>query len=229
VHVRSKLPLHAVPGSRLIPAEVTLNDGARPPMPPLLIAVAGICLACIAATAMSAFTTTWAVELGMSEHRAATAAGVGSLLSVVARVATGVLADRRGRAHLPAAAIQVAVGAVALAVLSVPHLAAFWPGMLVAFSIGWAWPGLLILAMMRLARDSPGTVSGLVQGGMFLGGALGPSLFGATVAAAGFTVAWLAAAAVMAAGAALLLVARRAFLRHPDGATAPTAAASPAA
>ncbi|MET9326890.1 hypothetical protein [Tsukamurella sp. NPDC003166] len=32
VHVRSKLPLHAVPGSRLIPAEVTLNDGAGPPV-----------------------------------------------------------------------------------------------------------------------------------------------------------------------------------------------------
>lgn len=98
----------------------------HPPVGPLLTAVAGFCHA---AMPMGAFTTTWAVELGLSERLAVTSPGLGSGLSVLARVITGFRADRRGHAHLPGSASRVAMGAIAVTVptdpihLCLPHTA----------------------------------------------------------------------------------------------------------
>ncbi|MEV6362378.1 MFS transporter [Nocardia asteroides] len=203
-------------GARRIPS-VTPHPGhrprRRPAMAPLLTAVAGMSLACVAATAMSAFVTTWGIEVGLSETEAAYTLAAGSVASVAARILVGIRADRRARAHLPAAAIQMLCGAVGLVIMAVPAQPTYWLAVALAFTIGWAWPGICILALMRIAREAPGTVSGYVQGGMFLGGALGPVLFGFGVALWGFSIAWLSAAVVLTAGAALLIAARRMFIR----------------
>ena len=85
-------------------------------------------------------------------------------------------------------------------------------GTFLGFAIGWSWPGLLMFAVVRVARDSPGVATSAVQTGAFAGGALGPVLFGLVVSSAGYGTAWPAAVVSLSLAAVLLLVARRLFL-----------------
>lgn len=180
----------------------------------VIVASAGIGAASAAVTALGAFVVSWGVTVGLSPATAAYVLAAGSALSLIARVVTGARADRRGGQHFPVVVRQILVGAVAFAVLAVPGQVAFWPAAVLVFSIGWAWPGLFLFAMIRIAGDSPGVVAGATQAGFFVGGAAGPLLFGAVVSAAGYSAAWLVNAALMVAAAALLWRARTLFLRR---------------
>lgn len=136
----------------------------------------------------------------------------GSALNIVVRVLSGHLADRRHGRNLPVVATQMLVGAAALAALSVPSPAAVVSAGLVAFALGWSWPGLLLFAVVRVGRDSPGAASGIVQAGAFIGGAAGPVLFGIVVDSVGYQAAWRLAAGLFLVAAALVLLARRIFI-----------------
>lgn len=73
------------------------------------------------------------------------------------------------------------------------------------------WPGVLLFALVRVGRDSPGTASSAVQGGDFAGAAAGPALFGSLVATTDYPTAWRAAVAMLLGGL-LLVVTRAMFL-----------------
>ena len=109
--------------------------------------------------------------------------------------------------------VDLVVGAVGMVVLSYDQVPTLLVGTLVAFGIGWAWPGLLLFAVIRVGRDSPAEASGLIQAGAFAGGACGPAIFGLLVAATPFETAWRSYAAVTLLSAVLLVVARRMFLQ----------------
>lgn len=185
----------------------------RPPVGPLLVCGVAIAFASAAANFLGAFIASWGYEVGLS----ATAAGLlmagGSLGSITIRVVSGWRADGRHGANLPVVAAQMLVGAVALAGLSLGTRAGVVGFGLLAFSVGWAWPGLLLYAAARLGRDTPARASGVIQGGAFVGGAVGPLLFGTMAGALGFRVTWLAAAACFVVAAALVTWARAGFRR----------------
>ena len=84
---------------------------------------------------------------------------------------------------------------------------------LLAFAVGWSWPGLFLYAVARLGRDAPTQASSVIQAGAFLGGALGPALLGLIVALAGFQTAWYVASASFVLAGGLVLLARRGFRR----------------
>lgn len=136
----------------------------------------------------------------------------GSALNIIVRVLSGHRADLREGGNLPVVAFQMLVGAAALALLSVPSPWTVVPAALLAFGLGWSWPGLLLFAVVRVGRDSPGSASGVVQAGAFVGGAAGPALFGFVVGSAGFAVAWQMTAVLFLAAALLVLFARRLFI-----------------
>jgi predicted MFS family arabinose efflux permease len=136
----------------------------------------------------------------------------GSALNIAVRVVSGHRADRRYGRNLPVVAMQMFIGSMALVVLSVPSPVAVVPAALVAFALGWSWPGLALYAVVRIGRDAPATASGVVQAGAFAGGAAGPLVFGVVVAAAGYETAWRSAALVFLLAAALVLLARRMFV-----------------
>ena len=52
-------------------------------------------------------------------------------------------------------------------------------GALVAFTLGWGWPGLFNLAVVDSNRETPGSASGVSQTGIYAGAAFGPAAFGA--------------------------------------------------
>jgi MFS family permease len=84
---------------------------------------------------------------------------------------------------------------------------------MLAFAIGWAWPGLLLFAVVRVGREAPGAASGVVQAGAFVGGATGPALFGLLVSTTNYQFAWRVGGGCMLLAGGLLGLARRAFLR----------------
>lgn len=186
------------------------NDSA--PVAALLTTMVAIMLASAAANSLGSFIASWGFEVGLTPSEAGLLMATGSGLNILVRVLSGHLADRRHGRNLPVVATQMLVGAVALAALSVPAPGTVVPAALVAFALGWSWPGLLLYAVVRVGRDSPGAASGIVQAGAFIGGAAGPVLFGIVVDAAGYEAAWRLAAGLFLVAAALILLARRIFI-----------------
>ena len=69
-------------------------------------------------------------------------------------------------------------GAGGFALLAVGEPAPFVAGALVAFTLGWGWPGLFNLAVVDLHREAPGAATGISQTGIYVGAAAGPAATG---------------------------------------------------
>ncbi|HET7326044.1 MAG TPA: MFS transporter [Nocardioidaceae bacterium] len=184
----------------------------RPPRGALVVSFVAMAFASAAVNALGAFLPAWAYRVGLSPGDAGLLVAGASALSVLARVVFGAAADRRQGRNLPVVAAQLVAGAAGLLLLSLAEVPFVIVGALLAFGIGWAWPGLLLFAVVRIGRDSPAAASGAIQAGAFTGGATGPVSFGLLVSVTGYPTAWTAATAAMLTAAALLLVARRMFL-----------------
>lgn len=184
------------------------------PRGPLLLC--GLAIACGSAAAnfFVAYLATWAHDVGLTVSQAALLMSAGSASSIVVRVLNGMSADRRHGGNLSVVAGQMAVGGVCLTLIGAVHQP--WSVVtfgILAFALGWSWSGLLLYAVSRVGRQAPGQASSVVQAGAFLGGAVGPAIFGLVVAQAGFTTAWWAAAASFAIASVLVMVARGGFRR----------------
>ncbi len=184
----------------------------RAPLSALLAVMAAMIVASAAANAMGSFIATWGSEVGLTPTEAGVLMAVGSALNIAGRVFSGHRADRRDGRNLPVVALQLLVGAAAVALLSVPSTWTLVPATLLAFGLGWSWPGLLLYAVVRVGRDSPGSASGVVQAGAFVGGAIGPALFGLVVGHLGFAAAWRMTALLFLVAALLVVYARRLFI-----------------
>jgi MFS family permease len=195
------------------PVERTVRHrGEGAPAGALIITGAAATLASAAVNSLGAFLPAWAFDVGLTPGDAGLLLAAASALCVLARIASGIAADRRGGRHLPVVSAQLIVGAVGLVLLSLGSVPMLLAGALVAFAIGWSWPGVLLFSIVRVGRDNPARAASAVQVGAFTGGAGGPVLFGVLVAATDYPTAWRAAAVALLVAAGLLLVARRMFL-----------------
>ncbi len=198
------------------PAPTAARPGAdtadHPPWKPLLLCGVGITCASSAANFLGAFVASWAFEVGLGATEAGLLMAAGSAGSIAVRVLSGYRADRRHGANLPVVAAQMYVGAASLVGLAVAQPATVVVFGLLAFALGWAWPGLLLFAVTRVGRDAPGRASGVVQAGAFVGGSLGPIGLGALAGQAGFPAAWLVAAGLFVVAGSLVLLGRRGFV-----------------
>ena len=184
------------------------------PWGPLLLCGAAITFASTAANFLGAYLASWAHEVGLTIEQAGLLMAAGSGSSVLMRVWTGFRADQRYGANLPRVAAMIVAGAVAL--VGIGAVAEPWAVVtfgLLAFALGWSWPGLMLYAVARLGRNAPTQASSVVQAGAFVGGALGPALMGWIVLVLGFREAWWCAAAAFAVAAVLTVLAREGFRR----------------
>ena len=179
---------------------------------PLVVIAIGTGLASAGTNALGAYLVIWSVHIGVGAGAAGLLLAAASLLSITARVLSGVAANRRGGRNLPVVAGQLAVGAVSLLLLATGGTTALVIGALAAFAIGWSWPGLLIFAVVRSNPGSPAVSTSIIQVGAFVGGASGPGIFGLLVGAFSFETAWRAAACSLALAAVMMLVGRRLLL-----------------
>jgi MFS family permease len=174
----------------------------------ILLGVAAA-LAAGAANALAAFLVDSSVARGLPEARAGLTLTLGSALCVVCRVLFGWLADRRDGGHLALVASLLALGSVGTALLGLDSTVALVVGVLVAFGLGWCWPGLLAFAVVRLRPDAPAAATSITQTGVYAGAAIGPLGFGLLASHASYPVAWLGAAVADALAALFVLLGAR--------------------
>lgn len=184
----------------------------RPPRAGVLLSAIAIGFAASSANALGAFAPAWAFEVGLDPSAAGWLIALGGSLTIVGRVLAGHAADRRGSRNLPVVARQMLVGSVGLILLALGSVPTVVIGTLVAFAVGWAWPGLFLFAVLRVARDRVSTSASALQAGAFVGGAAGPPAFGLLVTTHGYPVAWRLAAVMLVFAAVLVLLARRIFV-----------------
>ncbi len=175
---------------------------------PLFVFAAAAMLASCSVVAAAAFFVVNSENAGISESTAGLLLSVASAGVMTVRIALGALADRvrTGAVSTVAVLLTASAAGYALMAANTPWLYAL--GGQVAIILGWSWPGLMVLALVRIYPEAPGLASSFVIGGLNLGAVVGPVAFGAISDAASSTVA-LAVAAAWVLGAVVLSLASR--------------------
>jgi predicted MFS family arabinose efflux permease len=161
------------------------------------------------------------VVRGISPGPAGLALTLGGAVCAAARVTGGWQADLRPGRQVGVIAALLVAGAAGLALLALPGTPALVVGVLLAFGLGWAWPGLMNFAVVRLHPQAPAAATSITQTGVYAGGCLGPLTLGATAAAAGYPVMWTAAAVSMLSAAGFMLLGSAMLRRHAASSSDP--------
>ena len=188
-----------------------MPERERPPRPSraLILIALGAALGSSAPCALSAYLVASAVDVGIAEGMAGILAAVGSAVSLGVRLAVGVRADRRVDYGFRMVVILLGFGSLGFALLAAGAPLPFALGAVLAFALGWGWPGIFNMAIVHLHRDSPGAATGVSQTGIYIGAGGGPAAFGALYSMSGYTVAWLVTAAVALSAACVMALAGR--------------------
>ncbi|MFG1838692.1 MFS transporter [Micromonospora sp. NPDC049175] len=193
----------------------------------LVVIGAAATLAAAAANTLGTFLVDSSAARGLSPGLAGLTLTLGGAVCMVARVGAGWFADRRGSGHVALIAAMLVVGAAGLALLASAGSVPLVAGVVLGFGLGWAWPGLMNFAVVRLHPQSPATATSITQTGVYAGGCLGPLSLGPLAAHLGYSVMWTTAAVAMVLAAALMLAGGR-LLTHTHPAAAHPASARPA-
>lgn len=174
----------------------------------VLISAAGG-LGSAAANSLGSFVTTTSVAVGFSPAAAGLVLSLGSAAGLTIRLVVGAVADRWKPNLLRLITGMLFVGSVGFGLMGIPSSSPFLIGVAVAFGAGWAWPGLLNFAVAQLAPDRVASATSFTQTGVYLGGSLGPLLFGVLAEQVGLSGAWLSAGVSAVCGGLLMLFVRR--------------------
>jgi predicted MFS family arabinose efflux permease len=224
VGIRRAVPpvMTPVPRAGGVPAGPAAGPG--PPLAVLVLLALAAAMATGAAVTLGGFFVESSVDAGVAVGTAGLAFAAGSVLSIVVRLVVGAAADRREGNLLGVVAVMLVLGAAMSVVFTWRAPLLHLVGVPLAFGAGWAWPGLFNLSVVRASPDRPGRATGITQTGTYVGGAVGPIVFGSVAQAAGYTAAWWLAAAlgVVAAGAVLVARARIVGGLRSSGPTPPS-------
>lgn len=186
--------------------EVALQD-ARAPIG-LMALAAGFGSA--AGNVLSAFFVLYGVHVEhLSPSTAAVVFSVASLSGVAGRIATGRYMDRTRLSATAFAGYLVCLGALGDALLASGVLAGTMSLLvsgLVAFGLGWSWPGLLHYCVAMRDPEHAPRATGILMTGFAAGACLGPLVLGQLTKVIGYVGVWHVAALFnLLAGATLLL------------------------
>jgi MFS family permease len=160
-------------------------------------------LATAGPNALGAYLVTTAVAAGVTEGSAGVLLAAGSALCIGVRILAGSIADRLASRTLTPVSFMLGGGAVGFGLLAVSAPLPTLAGAVLAFGLGWGWPGLLNLSVVSRHIEAPAAASGITQSGVYAGAAAGPVAFGLLASALSLAAAWVATAAVALTAAAL--------------------------
>lgn len=181
----------------------------------LVVVGTGGAFAAASASCLGIFLVDSAVDQGVGAAAAGLTLAFGSIVGVTARVLAGWLADRRSGGHIAVVAGMLTAGALGPALLAVGSTTTLLLGTAVGYGLGWAWPGLLNFAVVRLHPAAPAAATSITQAGIYVGGFVGPIGFGLLAASGSYPMAWLAAAAGLVIAGSLMMLGRRMLRAHP--------------
>ena len=182
----------------------------RPPRPTarLVLIAVGAALGSAGPCALSAYLVASAVDTGIAEGAAGLLAAVGSVVALGVRLTVGARADRLGDYGFGMVVVLLTAGCAGFLLLATGAVVPFVAGALVAFGLGWGWPGLFNMAVVHQHRDAPAAATGISQTGIYVGAAGGPLAFGALSSLGGYGLAWIVTAALILLSAATFSVVR---------------------
>ena len=177
----------------------------------LVLLGTGAALGAAAAGTLGSFLVSAAVDGGIAEGSAGLLAFACSAAGISTRMVSGARADRRGGGHLVTVAVMLGAGTLGYIALATGEPALIVVGGLAGYCLGWGWPGLFNLAVVRSNPGAPGAATGITQTGTYIGAVLGPLLFGFAVDAWGYGWSFLGSAVTSALAALAVVNARRAL------------------
>ena len=200
---------------RMAQARVRLHDPTA-----IAIIAAGFGMA----FAASAVVLTFYVDANVAAGGTASFAGVllacASVAAIATRLSVGIACDRTAVDPLRICAGLLLVGALGHVLLAFDRPGIMGAGILVALVGTWGFASAFWVAIMRAYAATPGRVTGAMAPGVFLGGVVGPVLFGLAVEHISYPVAWVSAALVAVAAAVTFLLASRRLSSQPATLTA---------
>ncbi|MFD2763741.1 MFS transporter [Micromonospora eburnea] len=201
--------LPAVPGAERDPGRRSATGRAGGAGLALVVVGLAATLAAAAANALGTFVVDSSAGRGLSPALAGLTLTLGSAVCVVARVGAGWLADRWETGHIALIAGMLVVGAVGLALLALAGSGPLVAGVVLGFGLGWAWPGLMNFAVVKLHPQAPAAATSITQTGVYAGGCLGPLGLGTVAGQLGYPTMWATAAIAMLLAALLMLLGAR--------------------
>ena len=184
----------------------------------LALALAGS-LGGAAGNGLAVLTVDAFAESGYSESASAIALAVGSGLTIVARTSIGWVAGRRQGSGFVELGSAKALGAVGFGLMAVtqdvPVL--LWSALILAFLGAWGWPGVMYYTVIRNTTTTPGTATGFVVTGVFMGGIAGAPLLASIAERWSYNTAWTTASLMGIVATSMVVLASRLSLvdRHP--------------
>jgi MFS family permease len=176
--------------------------------------VGGAFLASIAATTLPSFLAVTGQDAGVSPEVVGGVQIAGSLACIVARIVASTSGDRHlGAESLRVVGLMLLGGALGYVLLGTGSTWTFVVGAIAAYALGWGWNGLFNLSVTRARPHSIPAVTGLTQGGVFLGGVCGPLVFSLIAGQGRYGPAWYVIAIAAAGSAVLIAHARQCWLR----------------
>ena len=179
---------------------------------PLILLAVGGGLASGAAGTLGSFLISGLVDRGMGEGAAGGLAALCGAICVVTRIGSGVAADRWTLRHLRIVAGMATAGAIGFGLIALGTTPLVVVGAVLAYGLGWGWPGLFNLAIVRNNTIAPAAATGITQSGVYVGAVSGPLIFGAVVDDVGYPAAWLGAGTAALVGALTVLAGRKLLL-----------------
>lgn len=158
---------------------------------------------------LGAFTVLTAVDSGFNPGAAGLLLGLGSAAGCLTRPLVGLAADRGFGGSMTTVALMLAAGAAGMLAMASGNQVAFAIGCMLAFGFGWGWNGLMHYVVSHRSHPHAAQATGISQSGTYIGGTIGPFVFGFVFTELGTTSGWIIAAALAAMGAAAALIARR--------------------
>jgi cyanate permease len=159
-----------------------------------LVALAiGASFATWAAIALGTFLVSAGLDVGLSEEAAGTLQFVGSGFSITVRIVAGWITDRRHGSGYGGVVFLAGLGAAVFLAMPVASNAWFAVLVVLAYSTGWAWAGLMTFTVVNANRGSAASSTAISQAGVFLGAGLGPLLLAGSIEVWSFDGAWVTA------------------------------------
>lgn len=204
------LPRERTPAPSATPAakDPAVGRFAHVSLGPLFVLAAAAMLASCSVVAAAAFFVVNSENAGISESTAGLLLSAASAGVITVRIALGTLADRVRTGAVSTVAVLLTASAAGYALMAANTPWLYGLGGQVAIILGWSWPGLMVLALVRIYPQAPGLASSFVIGGLNLGAVIGPVAFGAISDAASSSTALAVAAAWVLGAAVLSLVSR---------------------
>ncbi|MGI9605465.1 MAG: MFS transporter [Acidimicrobiales bacterium] len=178
---------------------------------PFLLALAGAgSLAGATGNGLAILTVDAFGDAGFDQGVGATALAIGSAIAIVGRTGTGFLAGSRNASGFAELGGAMGLGAIGFSILAIGGTGQtlLWAGALTAFLGAWGWPGVMYYAVVRNATTTPGTATGFVVSGVFMGGIAGAPLLAVIAERWSYGAAWSTAAIMTFTAAGLVVVAR---------------------